>query len=98
MTLPCRGRDCGTTTWKCTVPPSPARSRTRSSRFLPPIVSFARTRTFATGSDPLVTLGRLGAGRLLGPRLFGRLEDAVHRAGHAVLVRAADDRRHGIEV
>ena len=29
-------------------PPSPARSRTRSSRFLPPIVSFAKTRTFPT--------------------------------------------------
>src|SRR3954453_17454172 len=97
MMFPWRGRACGTTTRKRTSP-SAARWRILSSRFLPPMVSLARTRTvFATLGLPL-RLGRGGARRLLRPRLLRRLEDAVHRVGHAVLVRPADHGRHVVEV
>src|ERR1700742_4804283 len=95
--LPWRGRVCGTTTWKRTLSSSAAIAFTRSSRFFPPIVSLARTRTrFATLRLSLA-FGRRCARRLLRPRLRRRLEDAVHRVRHAVLVRAADHGRHRVE-
>src|SRR4051794_21236727 len=70
------------------------------------MVSFASTSTFGiSGSSrerPRLTLLfslRGGSARgLLGPRLGGRLEDAVARAGDAVLVRAADHGRDLVEV
>src|SRR3954462_3163537 len=97
MMFPWRGRAWGTTTWKRTSP-SAARARIRSSRFLPPIVSLARTRTLWGTLGLLLVLGHGGARGLLRPRLLGRPEDAVHRVRHAVLVRSADHRRHRIEV
>src|ERR1019366_2066760 len=78
--------------------PDAARARTASSSFFPPSVRLATTRTSLTGF-PLRSFAwrpddaRTGSGR--GGR---RREDAVDRAGHAILVRTADDRREAVEV
>src|SRR3954471_2139514 len=98
MMLPWRGRVCGTTTWKRTLSSTAAIAFTRSSRLPPPIVSLATTRIRLDTLGLSLVLGHRRARRLLRPGLRRRLEDPVDRARHAVLVRAADDGRHRVEV
>src|SRR3954447_27051978 len=96
MTPPWGGLDIGTTrtNW---VSPCLAFSRTRSSSFWPPTVWFATMSTFLkTGSLLPGCGGDRARGRWSG--LPGLLEDAVHRARDAVLVRPADHRGNGGEV
>src|ERR1039457_5178000 len=101
MTRPADGLVWGTTRRKRTSPAA-ARASTVLSSFLPPSVRLATTRisfissassSFAGGSNDAGT----GSGRG-GDRRGGRSEDAVHRPGHSVLVRTADDRRNPVEV
>src|SRR3954463_5873182 len=92
MTLPYFGRVRGTTMKKRASPCS-WRRLIASSSALPPMVSFARTRTLAMATPSRSR----GGGGGWGFRLH-RLENAVHRAGDAVLVRAADHGRDLVEV
>src|SRR3954453_10306469 len=108
MTLPWRGLLCGTTTKK-RASPRPWRSRIASRSFAPPIVSLARTSTFPIPTPPSAPPPPPGLPGRDGSRFPGRhgsaldllaggAEDAVHRARHAVLVRAPDDGRPVVEV
>ena len=78
----------------CSLTALAAAARRRSSRW----------RRRGSSSRVSSSLARAGASfgrrrRARGLRhLRAALEDAVHRAGHAVLVRPADDRRDGVEV
>src|ERR1035441_10158511 len=102
MTRPADGLLWGTTKRK-RASPAAARSRTVSSKLLPPSVRLATTRisfigcalsSFAGGSDDART-GCGGSGSGCGR---GRGEDGVNRAGYSVLVWTADDRRNPVEV
>src|SRR3954451_2260500 len=100
MTRPERGRVMGTTRVKRVSGSLSARSRMACSSFAAPTVSVAMTRTLGISATSLPAGGCCvcrcdGAGRLLD---VGPAEHAVHGARHAVLVRPADDGRHGIEV
>src|SRR5215213_11420581 len=97
MTMPDCGLFCGAITTKLALPFA-ARALIASIRLCPPWVSFATTRTLAMRFTSL--RGRC-CGDVAGCRRLGlcrRLEDAVDRAGDAVLVRTAHHRRHRVEV
>src|ERR1700731_1675543 len=96
MTVPWRGLFWGTMMRRCASPAALTRARTVSSSLRPPSVSFATTRiSVIGGSFPGRHRDAAGGTR---PDLGATAEDAVHRAGHAVLVRPADDRRGRVEV
>src|SRR3954470_2410708 len=105
MMFPCRGFVRGTQTTTDISGSSAWSWRAFSMSSRPPIVSLAMTSARLMGSPPRGNAQRsrsgdraaivrscvlLHAGRLL--------EHPVHRAGHAVLVRAADDGRDRVEV
>src|SRR6185312_17080170 len=95
--MPDCGLFCGAITTKL-ASPAAARALIASIRLRPPWVSFATTRTLAMRFTSLRGRCRRDAAgrRRLGLRR--RLEDAVDRAGYAVLVRTAHHRRHRVEV
>src|SRR4051795_6467051 len=100
MMLPCLGRLRGTHTTTRVSSPA-ARSWIFARSLPPPSVSLATTRMvfMVVCGSSLGGWLRVGAGRRR-PDVGGSrgAEDAVHRAGDAVLVRAADDGRDLVEV
>src|SRR4051812_6865999 len=97
MTPPWGGRSIGTTRTNCVSSSARAFSRTRSSSFWPPTVWLATMRIFFK-SRSLLLWGRGHGARRRRRHLAGLLEHAVHGARYPVLVGAADDGRHGVEV
>src|SRR6185312_4555995 len=96
MMLPWRGFVRGTQTTTCAPCSAATFSLIRASSGAPPRVSLATTRMVLATRVLL-----FGRGRRVGARRCGdlrALEDAVHRSGDAVLVRAADDGRDVVEV
>src|SRR5437588_11732885 len=94
MTSPAEGLLAGTTR-RTRTSPEEARSRTASSSFAPASVRFATTRTSLTARS---LPRRRPYHRARARRRSRWSEHPVHRAGHAVLVRPADDRGHAVEV
>src|SRR5438046_1995701 len=97
MTRPAEGVLSGTTRRKLTSPAA-ARPRTASSSFAPPTVRLATTRTSLMRSAPASLALRSRQARAGADRRRRWCEDAVFRSRHAVLVGAADDRGHAVEV
>src|ERR1700747_2117833 len=97
MTSPAEGVVCGTTR-RTRTSPSAARSRMRSSSLAPATVRLATTRISVIGAHLRTSRGRPRAAACAGGGGGRGSEDAVYGAGHAVLVGAADDRRHAVGV